>query len=55
MEDHHAIHDPANNLATYELRDRDEDQVVKVHRDSPEAQGKRLMRVDRYKVNELEY
>ena len=55
-DDQYAIHDPADNLATYELRDRDEKQGS----ESAQAivqklRGKRLMRVDRYKIDELEY
>ena len=55
-DDQYAIHDPANNLATYELRDRDEDQGCESAQGIVQKlRGKRLMRVDRYKVDELEY
>ena len=55
-DDQYAIHDPANNLATYELRDSDEEQGCESAQGIVQKlRGKRLMRVDRYKVDELEY
>ena len=41
-DDQYAIHDPADNLATYELRDRDENQGSESAQGySPEAQGQK--------------